>query len=410
MPRSAIIKRQILIAVGVFVIVGVVVTNPHNLKTEYGTGGGVYADQVDSFSEYIVRNTVSANLTSPGANLINPVVTKGYGEGDYFFSTLEGANPYYSNPVFQVVVISAIGRLLSVDSENELRVFFSVLRVLNALALIGLIFVSSLWLADIRSNRMHWTIPVLIAGSSGIVYFSQNLYFLSSIFFVPLIVLISRHAKPFHWTAIMIVAASLVFFLRGYEFATTYAVFNFMVASVVTPGRLRAKLLRGVAVFVMVVVGFILALLAHVALIVIGSDGQVRPSSAFNSIAGAGLRRGASLDGVPIPFSQEFFLSMGSRLLEPAFSYVIFEISQGVVLGLALVCALIFWRRLGTESRLIIIFSPGVYVSWYLFGYQHIMWHSQYDWYIFAVGITVPLCLLIALNGRRIYGNLAVDR
>jgi hypothetical protein len=38
------------------------------------------------------------------------------------------------------------------------------------------------------------------------------------------------------------------------------------------------------------------------------------------------------------------------------------------------------------------------YFSWYVFAYQHIMWHSQYDWLLFAV--TIQLALLVVLGTR----------
>jgi len=35
------------------------------------------------------------------------------------------------------------------------------------------------------------------------------------------------------------------------------------------------------------------------------------------------------------------------------------------------------------------------YASWYVFGYQHVMWHYMYDWYIFAVSTGLASIMLL---------------
>ncbi|TBW08027.1 hypothetical protein E0E50_15765 [Azotobacter chroococcum subsp. isscasi] len=66
-------------------------------STYYGSGGGRYADRVDSFSEYIVRNTIKRNVLNNDELSLLPILTKGYNNKDYNYYP-DGYQKYYSNP------------------------------------------------------------------------------------------------------------------------------------------------------------------------------------------------------------------------------------------------------------------------------------------------------------------------
>ena len=50
--------------------------NPQKLYFEYGSGGGQYADRVDSYSEDIVRNTIKRNILSDDGLVFLHVIQK----------------------------------------------------------------------------------------------------------------------------------------------------------------------------------------------------------------------------------------------------------------------------------------------------------------------------------------------
>ena len=51
----------------------------------------------------------------------------------------------------------------------------------------------------------------------------------------------------------------------------------------------------------------------------------------------------------------------------------------------------------------IYVFGFAGYASWYIFAYQHMMWHDMYDWYVFALTLGLAFTMLFTL-----YFNKAV--
>jgi hypothetical protein len=288
----------------------------------------------------------------------------------------------------------------AIGTIAEAEVLLSSTRALNAFLLGCFLYLSALLVARRQGRVLHWSAPLALASSYGFLLFSHNLYFLSALMFFPafLMSMQKEHNPKIIGPAIFF--ASALFFLKGYEFATTFALLNFLVAVITLNDSLRKKIVWGFQAFSLTVAAFFFALLAHASLIS-SSFKEISIDKALSLILSTvGLRMG-STNGVPIPFSQEFYSAISLRLAEPAFSLVFFEISQGFVFLIMAVLGGFFWKQINLNARILLLGSPVVYLSWYIFAYQHIMWHPMYDWYLFATSVVYPLALVCANVSRR---------
>jgi len=95
------------------------VFNPQGTSsTAYGSGGGRYADRVDSFSEYIVRNTIKRNILNNDDFSLLPILTKGYNNEDYNYYPND-YQKYYSNPILQTIPATIIAKTLKLNTEKS---------------------------------------------------------------------------------------------------------------------------------------------------------------------------------------------------------------------------------------------------------------------------------------------------
>jgi hypothetical protein len=360
--------------------------NLTNQKTSYGTFGGLYEDQVDSFSEYLVRNTVRYGVETGDASAPNLYITAGY--PDDFDYVAEGIRPYYSNRGIQANAYTWIALALGDRFTNHPKSFFSAMRFANALLISVIAFVFFGFLFG--RTGLSAAAALVFTHLSGIALFSANLYFQAWAFLLPLAAypLLSRGQSAAYLAAAF--AGSTLYFTMRYEFATTFALL-WLLPVLMTQAK-PVKL--GLAAFVLSCAGFALALYMHHAHVA-GALG-ITLGEATELILPSARTRTMTIEGVPIPFTSGFFVEMARRLNLAAFSLP-FVVTLPKYVFWAIFVALALTAR-DQQVRWLLIWAVIAYLSWYVFAYQHIMWHSQYDWLLFAV--TIQLALLVVLGTR----------
>jgi hypothetical protein len=243
-----------------------------------------------------------------------------------------------------------------------------------------------------------------VISSSGLVgfsYFNANLYFLS---FIPLLVcIIPLYFRNFSKQILALFFLSLVNFLHGYEFVTVYmisavSIFWFVRIIQNQSFHLRDLLLLSATL----ITSFIASLGILVASHVLDRKTDLTFSDSTSNIIDRILARNFSENGVPARLSRDFFAEMYRRWTLDGYSFFsLFTFSQ---LGIAcLLIVLIYIRtyklkKFSSLESALTLFSFGSYFSWYIFGYQHIMWHYMYDWYIFAITIGLGTFLIVMVT------------
>ena len=107
-------------------------------------------------------------------------------------------------------------------------------------------------------------------------------------------------------------------------------------------------------------------------------------------------KRLASLDGVPLPLTPGFFALMGARWSHTGWALpMLVEIKK---LSFLLLFVWSFWALRGTKAWRVLIWAGLAYASWYVFAYQHIMWHYLYDSLLFA--LTLQMALVVIWSDR----------
>lgn len=381
------------------------VFNPQSLHSFTGDGGGKYADKVDSYSEYIIRNTVKRNVLNKSAPGFLPILTKGYTRLDYNYYH-DDYKKYYSNLALQIIPATLIAKLLNLNTEIKLDHFFTILRVGNALAFSFLSCLFFLCFCKIQKIKHHLLVPFLIGGLSGFVFFSQNLYFLSALMLMPATLIAYQLCRNHTFSKKALFLLGLAYFLRGYEFATVFALLTAFSAALFTNNEWRDKLKSALIAFFIICSAFILSLIIHVILVSADSGWSLSLSEAAQNAFATVHTRTATLSGAPLPFSAKFFHVMYERWSATAFSLTksgmdLSELYIIIFIGLVTLLRLKF---LTITEKIIITYGYLGYISWYIFAYQHIMWHGMYDWYIFSLTCGLAFALLVT-----IYTNALIE-
>ena len=375
--------------------------NLTNQYTNWGTGDGKYADQVDSFSEYIIRNTVLNNIIGTENKGGSLIFTKGYPEEDYnYYPDL--TEKYLSNRGSQVIIYEAIANLNKNLFIKYYEKYFEIFRFINSLLVI--VCASTFFLSFFGRNSIALFGVFLFSISGGIALFASNLYFTIWCFFTPLL------CFPFlqrGYHIIYIFSAllfSLLYFSVRYEFATTFALMWLFPLVVLTLKGKTADLQIGISVFIAVCIGFLIAVFLHLRSVSQEFDVTIREASVYIF---RNLRRVASMEDVPFPFSLDFFRWIKQRWVMTGWSLpYLFSITK-----LFLLIAFLIIMFQGKESKIfpILVWSLIAYVSWYVFGYQHIMWHYPYDSILFASTIQLALIVYIMSKISRLLATLAAS-
>lgn len=390
-------QRLAWLVVYPLIIAAIFLFNPAGLRHDVGDGNGKYIDVVDSFSEYLIRAKVKNEILGTENKGILLIVPHGYQDGDYTYYA-DGTRLYYANPALQGYVASLVARAFDLKTEKQIDAFLTGFRFANAflLALILCTFFRRI-VCDYGLGYAA-LVPILLSSTAGFVFFSQNLYFLSAVFYAPLAfsaVAIDRWRNRALYAGFFLL--SLVNFSRGYEFATIYAINCVFSALCFLRGTRQQLIVTGAIVFASVCGGFLIAALDHIMIVchTIGrSSMQLGAELAFRTVT----HRTASFDNVPMPFSTGFFTLVRARMNDTALVFPWFfgwKLTEGNVFALATVALLMRFHRLNRLEKLVFVCGPLSYASWYVFGYQHIMWHFMYEWNIFAATIGIGFCILV---------------
>lgn len=381
--------------------------NPQELITKPGSGDGKFSDRVDSFSEYIVRNTVKKNILTPHDNEFFPIITRGYKDHDYSFYP-EEYKKYYSNIVVQSIPATAIAIILNLNTEKKLDTYFEILKIANA-SLFSLLIVG-LFLLFCKQEKLEqkFISPFLIGCSSGFIYFSQNLYFASFLIVAPAFFVALQLTNNGRYNKLLLLTLSAIYFLRGYEFATVFTLLTAFSAAIFSTGNINRKFQSAALVFGIVCLAFFVTLILHGILISADSGWAISMGEAYR-LAFSNLQlRTATTFGVATPFSSSFFETMNSRWSSSAFSIKPEwpSISELDVILAMMIGLLIRYDKMAVNEKLIYTFGFVGYISWYIFAYQHIMWHSMYDWYIFSLTMGLSFSLLAILYITSFVGHI----
>ncbi len=397
------VRHRVLLCLCTIAVMFFFVFNPQGLSFEYGSGNGKYADRADSFSEYIVRNTIKRNILNKQDSSFTPIVTRGYDKREYAY-TPDGYTRYVSNLALQTVPATILARLLSLDNEEKLDRFFSILRLANALLLS--IFIVEIFLCYCRTqqNRLEFLIPLLVGCSSGLIFFSQNLYFASCLIVLPAFYIARQLCHHRSFNKYPILFFGVAYFLRGFEFSTVFALLTAFSAALFTSGSMTRKMKAALLAFGLICLAFAAALILHV-ILVSADSGQSFGDTARNMLNNI-QHRTQSTTGVPFPFGAQFVKVMNERWAYPAFSVTEngFALSQLGIIITMLLGVISRARRITDNEKIIYLYGFLGYASWYVFAYQHIMWHAMYDWYIFAMTMGLSFGLLFVF-----YTSLSAD-
>lgn len=394
-PAYLIIALHTAIAVFFFVF------NPQGLNFPYGNGNGKFLDRADSYSDYIVRNTIKRNVLIEEDSSFFPIFTKGYKNNDYNFY-VDNYIKYTSNLSLQTVPATIIAKALNFNTEKKLDMFFGLLRLAHALTFSLLLCTFLFYFCKSQQLKHHFLIPFLVGGSTGFVFFSQNLYFVSSLILMPAVLIAYQLCNYNRFSKVIVFMLGFVFFLRGYEFATIFAILTGFSAALFASGNWQNKAKLFAVAFGIICLSFVAALFCHIVLVAADTNWALSIADSAKQAFSTVQMRTSSFKNVGAPFSPDFLFRIQQRWSMVAFSIIQtgFQISQ---LGVILLMAFILVLRLKTMSNIesmIFTYSVAGYLSWYVFAYQHIMWHVMYDWYIFAltVGLAFSLLMIIYLN------------
>ncbi|EGU32217.1 hypothetical protein VIBRN418_14213 [Vibrio sp. N418] len=398
------VNNAFLILLYSFVASLFIIFNPQSLNYHYGDGGGKYEDRVDSSSDYLIRNTVKANILTEGSYHIFPIRTIGYSDGNYDFNP-NGMTSYTSNISFQTLPLTFFANVFGFKNESELDDYFSLFRIVTAVLFSILVTLLYFCFCYDASYKTHFLIPFLVGGSAGFVFFAQNLYFLPILMVFPPVLMVFQLVFFGNKSKFWVFVLSVIFFCRGYEFATVYSLLMAFLAFYFTRGDIRYKLSQGALVFGITCVSFVFSIFIHISLLSFDSGWELSFFDSLRTAFGSLTHRTLSVNGVVMPFTDAFYQTMWGRLSKVAFSWCdgfpnIKELYVIVFLFLSILISSFSHRNLLNNITIIAAYGIVSYLSWYVFAYQHIMWHGMYDWYIFSLtlGLSFGFISLILLN------------
>lgn len=367
--------------------------NVSRQSTAYGTGDGKFADQVDSFSEYEIRNTVLHRALGNGERIGSLILARGYPQGDYAYYPDQYSH-YYSNRGAQT---QAYYLLAAIDKAAFLRhpdAYFQAFRLINCALLVAC--VSAFFFCAIGTTVCGAGAVVLFCFSGGLCLFCSNLYYCLWLMYTPLL----SYPLVAHGQQRTFVAAafffSLLHFAVRYEFATTFALLWLL--PVMTCDYLSARkpqLGLMACTFAAVILAFAVALALHH--LAVADELGVSMVDASRTILASVHHRMASTDGVPTPLSPDFlhwFVRVWGLLQWPALKLpTLLIVSKLSIVVIFLLCLA---RERKTRLLPLFLWAGAAYWSWYVFAYQQMMWHDMYDSLVFAATLQLFMVFYLA--------------
>ena len=357
--------------------------------SSYATGNGKYADQVDSFSEYIVRNSVTDRILKPEKNSSTLIMTEEHSTGDYNYYR-DSTKKYYSNHGIQSFFYTSIARINTELFLQNKELYFQSFRYINCAFLVLCLF--AFFKSYLGLNYLTLISIGIFSISSGAALFSSNLYFMAWLLFTPLFCYPMLESGKNNLFLLFSFLFSFLYFSVRYEFATTFALLWLFPFAALKLKNKHVSIKLCLTTFIIVCVGFILSTTTHH--ISVALEEGISITEASKLIFSSAQTRIASIQGVPCPFSYGFFKSILSRWSGPGFSLpLIFSISK---LSLIFLVFILIYTRQQKNENILFFWAFTTYLSWYIAGYQHIMWHAQYDSLLFTSTIQLAIVLIFA--------------
>jgi hypothetical protein len=398
-----VLKSRLAVYAGSLVCFLVFLFNFQGYSTPYGSNSGLYQERADSYSEFSVRNTVMRNVLLGYSSV--PILPYSTVAEDYTFKvgSPEAYPDYYSNFQIQTIPLTLAAKILNLESIYSFNVFFNFCRLLTMLFLAYLLVkLIANFCRRIQFEKLNFLIPVLSSSLVGAIYFCGNLYFLMFLMILPAVYISNQHlgGKVPHWLPIFLM--SMIQFLHGFEFFSIYVTIIISTILIFGPKKRWTNLVvDGSKVALNQLIAFISSFILQVFLFTVGDASNKTFMEIFTIIYRSVTVRNFSTKDVPTPFTNDFFLIISSRVELPALDFLGFvKISQFSVIVFVVIYFLYRIQKFDQIDLGLLTLGIFGYASWYVLGYQHIMWHYQYDWYIFALtfGISSILILLRAVS------------
>jgi c-di-AMP phosphodiesterase-like protein len=85
--------------------------NLSNQSTNYGTRGGQFEDQADSYSHYLIRNTIINNIIGRENQNKSLIITKNYAKEDFNYypdeTKIYTHSRSYQNKIYQKIILNS---------------------------------------------------------------------------------------------------------------------------------------------------------------------------------------------------------------------------------------------------------------------------------------------------------------
>lgn len=355
-----------------------------------GNGNGIYDDVGDSFSEFIVRNSVMNNIAGYENVGYLPILVRGHVTGDLLFK-FDGSKLYFSHLISQNIPFTVLGKLLSINTDSKFHIYFRLLRLFSVFSLAFLTFYvcdGVLKRLDVKGLSL---LPFGLASITGFAIFGQNLYHLIFLFWIlpAAVVFLNKRFISGKIHCMVIFFLSALVFSRGYEFATTYTIITSFFAYLMLDANRKDKIKYSMAVFSSCCFGFALSLSIHALLIHIQTEKEIIDSYAL--ILSSTKLRLFSASYVQPVLSSDFYYHLANVWSEVIIRIdaVHIAVTKYQVIMLLSFYSLLCDRKTRSVQLMLFIVPFIGYISWYVFAYQHIMYHYFFDLIIFSQSLGV---------------------
>jgi hypothetical protein len=370
--------------------------NFQNLQNTWGTHGGVYVDRIDSFSESLVRNSVKKNILEKNYSFFCRIPTLLNPDRPYdYFKDSEDVL-YFSFACITVPFYTILLKIFQIKTEPSIDIFFSVFRFCNIIFLSTLLTVIFSNFSSICKKNISIISSIILASSVGLIFWTSNLFNLSFAYLiVPAIISYSINKK---FPIYSIIIFSTLGFLIQYAFFTTHSLLSVLFAFLFTRKDLQEKINNSLKVFALTVVSFFLALIIHFILLKI----EIPNSSPIDLIFATTKKRLFSYEHVMNPFSKDIIYVVYTKLTNPVLALykgVYFFNWHIIFFMLVIFFFLLKEKKIDYDNLAIFFYGIFGYLSWYVFGYQHIVSHgSMYDWYTGSITLVLSFALVVQKN------------
>jgi hypothetical protein len=370
--------------------------NFQNLQNTWGTHGGVYDDRIDSYSESLVRNSVKKNILEKNYSFFCRIPILVDSDKPYHYFKDTGDYLYFSFACITVPFYTILLKIFHIKTEPFIDNFFSFFRFCNVIFLSFLLTVIFSNFSSIYKKNISIISSIILASSVGLIFWTSNLFNLSFVYLiVPTIISYSINKK---FPIYSIIIFSTLGFLIQYAFFTTHSLLSVLFAFLFTRKDLHEKFSNSFKVFILTVASFFLALIIHFILIKI----EIPNSNPSDLIFSTTKTRLFSYESVTNPFSKDIIYVVYAKLTNPALALyrgVYFFNWHIIFFMLIIFFFLLKEKKIDYDNLAIFFYGIFGYLSWYIFGYQHIVSHgAMYDWYTGSITLVLSFALVLQKN------------